>query len=222
LRVPQAGQKQGGFLQASILIANGEVKGNRNVKLGDPESEGEFAALVAEKSGGELTEQSVIDALPRIASALLEILQRMEEDKRDKGAAKDRPGTSLESCVYNPPPCDAPVDGVALAEEIKSIFERHLVLPQGADVALALWVMFTYALDAFDVSPMLFFYSPLPECGKSRALTLIQYLSSNGLMASSISSAGFFRTIEEFTPTICLDEIDTYLRDRDELRGVIN
>jgi putative DNA primase/helicase len=100
--------------------------------------------------------------------------------------------------------------------------ERHLILPQGEGVALTLWTIFTYCFDAFDVSPMLFFYSPLPECGKSRALTLVQYLSCRGLMASSISSAGFFRTIEALKPALFLDEIDTYLRERDELRGVIN
>lgn len=44
----------------------------------------------------------------------------------------------------------------------------------------------TYVLNAFDVSPMLFFHSPLPECGKSRALALIKYLAYRGLMAASI------------------------------------
>ena len=43
-----------------------------------------------------------------------------------------------------------------------------------------------------------------------------------GVFTSNTSSAAIFRTIEKFQPALLVDEADTYLKDNDELRGVIN
>ncbi len=42
------------------------------------------------------------------------------------------------------------------------------------------------------------------------------------ILASNISAAALFRTIELWKPTIIIDEADTFIRDSDELRGIIN
>jgi putative DNA primase/helicase len=44
------------------------------------------------------------------------------------------------------------------------------------------------------------------------------------IIASSISAAALFRIVEKYTPTVLMDEADTFLNDknRDELRGIIN
>jgi putative DNA primase/helicase len=41
-------------------------------------------------------------------------------------------------------------------------------------------------------------------------------------MASSITTASLFRTIEAARPTLLLDEADTFAKDNEELRGVLN
>jgi len=41
---------------------------------------------------------------------------------------------------------------------------------------ITLWVVHTHALDAFDFTPYLNIYSPLPECGKTRCLEAIEPL----------------------------------------------
>jgi hypothetical protein len=42
------------------------------------------------------------------------------------------------------------------------------------------------------------------------------------LPAANITAAAMFRTIEIYRPTLLIDEADTFLRDNEELRGVIN
>ena len=42
------------------------------------------------------------------------------------------------------------------------------------------------------------------------------------LPASNITSAALFRAVEKWCPTVLVDEADTFLRDSDQLRGVLN
>jgi len=42
------------------------------------------------------------------------------------------------------------------------------------------------------------------------------------LLASNITAAALFRAVEKWRPTLLVDEADTFLRDSDELRGVLN
>src|SRR5204863_9884489 len=64
--------------------------------------------------------------------------------------------------------------------------------------------------------------SPEKECGKSTALTVLSNFVNRPVVSSNISSSTFFRVIEEFLPTLLLDEGDTNLRGSDELRGILN
>lgn len=116
-----------------------------------------------------------------------------------------------------------PVDGAELLEELSEILVRHMALPAGAAVALALWILGSYAYDAFRIWPKLTITSPEKRCGKSTLLTgLLGPLVHRGLVASNISPAAVFRVIEAWTPTLLIDEADTFLAQNDELRGIIN
>jgi hypothetical protein len=42
------------------------------------------------------------------------------------------------------------------------------------------------------------------------------------MFAANVTPAVLFRTIEKYAPTLLIDEADTFIRDNDELRGVIN
>ena len=41
-------------------------------------------------------------------------------------------------------------------------------------------------------------------------------------MTASVTPAAIFRVVEAYRPAVLVDEADTFLRDNDELRGVIN
>jgi len=119
-------------------------------------------------------------------------------------------------------PWESPVDGAALLTDIVAIVDRHAILPAGAAVAFALWLRHTYVLDAFDVSPYLGVTSPEKRCGKTVVLELTQAMARKPLPAANITPAALFRTIEAHTPTLLIDELDTFLKDNEELRGVLN
>ena len=114
------------------------------------------------------------------------------------------------------------VDGATLLDEIKATVLRHVRVPTRGEEAIALWVLHAHALDAARVTPRLAITSPTPECGKSTLLGLVGALTPRCLSASNITAAATFRAIEKWRPTLTIDEADTFLRDNDELRGVLN
>jgi hypothetical protein len=119
-------------------------------------------------------------------------------------------------------PWPACISGDELLKEIAATAAKHLVLPDGGAEIMALWAVFTHCHDCFQVSPLLAFTSPTPECGKTTCLTFLAGVSQRPLNTSNITSAALFRAVEKWTPTLLVDEADTFIRDSDELRGVIN
>jgi hypothetical protein len=116
------------------------------------------------------------------------------------------------------------VNGAALLEELRDLILAHVVLPQHAAEALALWVAHTYVTDVTDYTPYILVTSPVRECGKTTLLELLLYLAHRAKFTSGITAAALYRHIERYIPTMLLDELDTRLRgDAGEmLRGVLN
>ena len=88
--------------------------------------------------------------------------------------------------------------------------------------AAALWIVLTYLHDAINILPILLVTSPEEECGKTTLLELIYNLCNRPIPASNISAAAIYRTIKDDCPTLILDEADTYLKEDEAMRGVIN
>ena len=126
------------------------------------------------------------------------------------------------SIVEEVEPAKHPVDGVKLLNGILDDLQRRVILPVGAAVAITLWILLTYLNKAFSVLAILGIVSPTKRCGKTKLLEILQAYASKALPASNISPAAVYRTIEKFSPTLLIDEADTFLKNNDELRGVIN
>jgi putative DNA primase/helicase len=114
------------------------------------------------------------------------------------------------------------VIGAELLDELAATYKRHVGLPTRGEEAAALWTLHAHCHDAADISPRFGITSSSPECGKSTLLRLIGDLVPRRLTASNITAAATFRAIEKWHPTLLIDEADTFLRDNDELRGVLN
>lgn len=120
-------------------------------------------------------------------------------------------------------PWPEPVDGAQLLTDIAAIFNRVAKLPAHSDTAMALWVLFTYCIDAFFFAPILNITSPEKRCGKTTVLGILQKLVFRALPASNITGAAMFRCIEAWKPALLIDEADTFVTgEREELRGIIN
>jgi putative DNA primase/helicase len=139
--------------------------------------------------------------------------------KRRKSAAAKPAGAFLEA----PEPWPEPVDGTELIGEIAETIGRYVILPDHGASAIALWVVAAHALDCFEIFPILAIESPEKRCGKTTLLSAIQWLVPKPLLAANMTLATVFRAIEEFGPTLVIDEAETFISaDNPELVGVLN
>ncbi len=141
----------------------------------------------------------------------------------DRLVKKARKNTSKTQTLFNDiEPYPEEVNGEILFQELVDTVNKYCVLPKYADVAVALWILFTYLINAFLISPIIAITSPSKRCGKSTLLTLVKKLSYKSILASNISSAVLYRAVEKFQPTLLIDEADTFMKHNNELRGIIN
>jgi putative DNA primase/helicase len=123
---------------------------------------------------------------------------------------------------WNVEPSHEPVDCAALLADIERTFTQYIMLPRGAGVALALWTLHAWTMDAGDISPFMVLVSPTKRCGKTSALIILFYLTPRSELASNISASALFRYIEEVRPTLLIDEADTFIKDNEEMRGILD
>jgi putative DNA primase/helicase len=114
------------------------------------------------------------------------------------------------------------VSGAELLDEIALAFRRHISLPERARDAIALWALFAHTFDAWQANPRLLFTSPVPQCGKSTALTMLGKLTPRARLASNVTGPVVFRLIEQEHPTLLIDEADTFLGGKSDLGGILN
>ncbi|MBA2408337.1 MAG: DUF3631 domain-containing protein [Gammaproteobacteria bacterium] len=101
-------------------------------------------------------------------------------------------------------------------------FSRNVVLPDGAADALALWTVHTHVYTAFEYTPRLNVNGPDKNCGKTLLLDVLKTLIAKGLRTENVSTAVLFRLTDSDTPSLLIDECDSFLRDNEELRGALN
>jgi hypothetical protein len=119
-------------------------------------------------------------------------------------------------------PWPQPVIGAEVLDAVTATYARYVSLPAHAADTLALWTAHTHGYGAFNHSPRLNLCSPEKQCGKTLVLDVADSLVARPLRTESITPAVLFRVVELHKPTLLLDEVDTYLSDNDELRGLLN
>jgi hypothetical protein len=60
------------------------------------------------------------------------------------------------------------------------------------------------------------------QCGKTTLLTLLERLCPRSLQTANITAAAVYRTVDAVRPTLLIDEADTFMNEKDELRGILN
>lgn len=177
--------------------------------------------------------ESLESAIARLAA-----LAPLEYDRIRKAAAKAlgvRPATldkavmdarSGESDAGLPfvevDPWPDPIEPAQLLSEIAATIKRFIVCNDEVADAVALWVAMTWFIDVVQVAPLAVITAPEKRCGKSQLLGLLGRLSARAITASSISPAALFRTIDAWKPTLLIDEADAFMKDNEELRGLLN
>ena len=114
----------------------------------------------------------------------------------------------------------------ALADAVREFILRFIVMAPEQVVACTLWVFHTWVFEFATATPYLVVVSPTPRSGKTRVLEVLESLVRNPMRADDLSPAVLFRSIEQFSPTMLLDEVDTWFATDSErtelLRGMLN
>lgn len=119
-------------------------------------------------------------------------------------------------------PYPDPIDPAQLLNAISCTIRRFIVLePEQADAA-ALWVAFTWFISEVEVAPLAIINAPEKACGKSQMLDVLGRMVARPLPAANSSTAFLFRAVEKWTPTLLIDEADTFIRENAEIKGLIN
>jgi putative DNA primase/helicase len=187
-----------------------------------PLSEYDAAALAeASDNASEVTPPAVLPPMAQVRDTPA----RLGGPTPIAQATRKSPDTEQRYCelvLPSPEPWHEPVDGAELLTDLAEAFRRYVVLEDGAAEALALWTVHAHALDAFAFSPRLAITSAEKRCGKTTLLDVLGCLVPRPLPTANATAPAIFRSIEQLSPTLLIDEADTYLRSNDELRGVLN
>jgi len=187
--------------------------------------------------GAALPEESMEETVERLASlsALEYDLQRKETAKRlgirpatlDAEIKARRPdmqamNKGAELGLVDLEPWPEPIDGAEILQAVADRISRYVCMSPGAVEAVALWIAHAHAFEAFIHTPRLNVCSPEKGCGKTTLLDVLASLLPRPLRTESITSAVLFRIVDQFKPVLLLDECDTYLKEAEELRGLLN
>jgi putative DNA primase/helicase len=143
------------------------------------------------------------------------VLDNMVKAEREANIQDDSPFTDIE-------PWHEAIDPAQLLDDITSTIQRFIVLDKHQAQTAALWVSACWFIDVINCAPIALINAPEKQCGKSQLLTLLGKLAPRTAQASGISPSVLFRMIEKYQPTLFIDEVETVLKDNEELRGLIN
>lgn len=205
----------------------------------DPFEPGFEEGVDARCSGGEADAQAVRDRVAELAAMEpLDYEMRRESEakalglrvsvldglvRRERPAASPKGGAADAAGLEVIEPWPDAVDGAELAELVRGRLRAHVAFGVEADADTAtLWVMGSYLMDTWRLWPRLLITSPTKQCGKSTLLEVIEALAHRALLLSNASPAAVFRSIEAWQPTLLLDEADTWVRQNEELSGILN
>jgi hypothetical protein len=222
-------------VEARLLAA---CRGNGLVH--DDGEKSTLATLASGLSAGMAAPHADLPAPVDKKVAELAVLSRLEYDRRRKDEAKnlgiklttlDREVAAARAQAeeddaalphWHVEPWPEAVDGAVLLADVERTFTRYVYLPTGASVALALWTLHAWTMDAGDISPFIVLVSPTKRCGKTTVLIILYYLTPKSELASNISPSALFRYVENIRPTLLIDEADSFMKDNEELRGILN
>ena len=144
-------------------------------------------------------------------------------DKLRKQKQHERAEATALDVVEPVSPWPEPINAIKTADYIEQTINRHIALKhEEYATAITLWSLSTWLVDTWKIMPHLFFRSLTKGSGKTTALHIVEALVTRSYVAANITPAALFRVIEQYAPTLLLDEVDRYLAQDEVLNGIMN
>lgn len=119
-------------------------------------------------------------------------------------------------------PWPEPINPPTLLTDIALTIQRFIICSKEVSHAAALWISMSWFIHVIQVAPLAVITAPEKRCGKTLFLSLLGRLVARPIIASNITPSALFRTIEAWGPTLLIDEADTFMKDNEQLRGLLN
>ena len=148
--------------------------------------------------------------------------------KKQTQGGWDLDGDDLQGSEFEYPevePWPDSVNGASLLDEMSGLISQYVYLPKPMAGAVALWCLTTWIHDhdRLEISTFLIVTSATKRCGKSLLMEILVEFVRHPLPTSGrVTPAAIFRIIEKQSPTMLMDEADTFFADDPELRGIVN
>lgn len=145
-----------------------------------------------------------------------------------KSSKAKRPQTSPESlqgsAVHLPDiePWPEPVDGAVVLNEIAERHRSYVAMHDYQADVCALWEAHAHVFRSFQCSPRLNITSATRGCAKTTLRDVVALSVPRPLPTENLTMAVLFRLVQCHSPTILADECDTWLRNNEELLGLLN
>lgn len=107
-------------------------------------------------------------------------------------------------------------------QTLYELIDRHIIIDEPLKVAFVLWVLFTYLVDDCDIAPIAWITAPEKSCGKSTLLGLFERVVNRPYTMTDPSQAVLYRIMDKYKPCLLIDEIDTGLKEKQALIGILN
>lgn len=114
------------------------------------------------------------------------------------------------------------VDGEQLLDAALHVLERYVIADQESLHVAAAWAALTWLADYATVLPMAMISAPEKGCGKTILLSVVAAMACRTLQASNITQSALFRSIELWKPALFIDEADSFMRENEAIRGLLN
>ena len=132
-------------------------------------------------------------------------------------------------CATDPEPSTDPLSLDFLLNLMAGVVRRRVYCsPEAAD-ACALWSAGSWGVyppadpaAGADIFPRLHIYAPTKRCGKSTMLEVANHAVRRPLGATDVSEAALFRTIDQYRPTLLIDEADRLIAKNRDIVGLID
>ncbi len=124
--------------------------------------------------------------------------------------------------VQDTTPHSEPQAGEQVFNALYGLVDAYMVIDECYKIAFVLWVIFSYLVGHSQIAPIAWITSPEKQCGKSTLFGLFARVVDRPFTANNITQAVLYRVMEKYRPCLLVDEIDTSLKDKGELLGIIN
>jgi hypothetical protein len=118
-----------------------------------------------------------------------------------------------------------PIEIAALLTDIRNKIRKHVAIRRPEQLTgVTLWTAYDW-IHHHPANPNSMFLIPLsqdPNSGKTRLMKTLQYLVARPFSTAEPTGPGIYRTIDAEQPTFMIDEADSLLNRKSDVRAIIN